>query len=267
VWVPDPAHEALRDLVRAREAAKKDQLRARHRLIKLLLRAGRRPIEKVKSWGTTYMAWVRTQRFDHTAKQITFDDYLGEIDHVTERIRRLEAAIDEAVSAAHPTTQAVIESLQALHGIAKLTATTLAVEVGNFSRFRQAKQLMGWCGTTPSEHSTGGPKRHRRGAITKAGNARVRRVLFEAAWAYRRRATDGAAARRRRRELPAQINDIAAKAQHRLCRRYAALVARGKLPAKAVTGVGRELLGFVWAIAVRVERDHEATQPQRALAA
>src|SRR5947199_8651353 len=61
VWVPDAAHEALRDLVRAREAAKKDQLRARHRLGKFLLRQGRRPPNGIKPWTVKHPEWVKKE--------------------------------------------------------------------------------------------------------------------------------------------------------------------------------------------------------------
>lgn len=258
VWVPDPTHEALRDLVRAREAAKKDQLRARHRMSKFLLRAGRRPSDGTKAWSSAYMQWLRGVKFEHAARQATMVDYLGELDHVVERIRRLEEAIDDAIKSAPEVLRAVIEGLQALRGIAKLTATTLAVEVGNFSRFERPKPLMAYAGITPSEYSTG--KSRRQGAITKSGNSHLRRVLVEAAWAYRHRPCKGHALRVRQRDLPAHLNEIAWKAQHRLHRRYAALQAKGKPHGKAVTAIGRELLGFIWAIAVRVERDHAAEQ-------
>jgi len=73
VWVPDAAHEALRDLVRAREAAKADQLRARHRLSKFLLRHGRRPAEGVLAWTVKYWAWVKGHvSFDQPAQMATF---------------------------------------------------------------------------------------------------------------------------------------------------------------------------------------------------
>jgi transposase len=263
VWVPDPAHEALRDLVRAREAAKKDQLRARHRMGKFLLRAGRRPSDDVKAWSADHVAWLRGVTFEHSARQATMVDYLGELDHVVERIRRLEQAIDDAVRTAPATLRAVIDGLQALRGIAKLTATTVAVEVGNFSRFEHPKQLMGYAGITPSEYSTG--KSRRKGAITKTGNAHLRRVLVEAAWSYRHRPAKGHALRVRQRGLPAHLNEIGWKAQHRLHRRYAALQAKGKPHNKVVTAIGRELLGFVWAIATRIEHDHVAqeTKSQR----
>jgi len=264
VWVPDRDHEALRDLVRAREAAKKDQLRARHRLSKFLLRAGERPPTKMDAWSSPYMQWVRGVKFEHMAKQATMVDYLGEIDHLAARIERLEQAIDDAVKHAPPTMRAVIEGLQALRGLAKLSATTIAVEVGYFTRFDKASKLMAYAGATPSEYSTGGTRRQ--GAITKTGNAHLRRVLYEVAWSYRHRPALGHALKQRQRVLPAHLNEIGWKAQHRLHRRYQALVARGKPHCKVITAIGRELLGFIWAIATRVERDQAASH-QKALAA
>ena len=264
VWVPNREHEALRDLVRAREAAKKDQLRARNRLSKFLLRAGLRPPTETKPWGTVYLQWVRGLAFEHGAQQATMVDYLGEIDHVAARITRLDQAIDDAVKQAPPTMRAVIEGLQALRGFAKLTATTIAVEVGCFTRFERPSQLMAYAGTTPSEHSTGGSRRQ--GAITKTGNAHIRRVLYEVAWCYRHRPALGHALKQRQRELPTHLNEIGWKAQHRLHRRYTALTAKGKPHCKVITAIGRELLGFVWAIATRVEQDHAAAKPVRAAA-
>src|SRR5580700_2087587 len=97
VWVPDEGSEALRDLVRAREAAKQDQLRARHRLSKFLLRTGRRPALGMKAWTEPYMAWLRQVQFERPAQQATLQDYLHEVDHMAARVKRLEQAITEAV--------------------------------------------------------------------------------------------------------------------------------------------------------------------------
>jgi len=270
VWVPDPAHEALRDLVRAREAAKADQHRARQRLSKFLLRVGRRP-PKSKSgkttWGATQMAWVRSQTFDHAAQQATMVDYLAEVDHASERILRLERAIDDAVAVAAPTLRAVIDGLQALRGIAKLTATTLAVEVGCFSRFRLAKQLMAYCGSVPSEYSSGNSQK--RGAITKTGNAHVRRVVGESAWCCRYRPSLSPALRKRQRDanVSEAVKEIALKAQHRLYKRYVAMSARGKPSQKVIGALARELLGFIWAVAVQVEREQQHISTSKQLAA
>jgi len=267
VWVPDQAHEALRDLVRAREAATEDRHRARQRLGKFLLRLGRRPSKAHASWGTAYVEWIRGQQFEHGAQQATFVDYLSEVDHASERIKRLELAIDDAVAQAAPTVKAVIEGLQALRGVAKLTATTIAVEIGCFSRFESAKQLMAFCGVVPSEHSSGNERRQ--GALTKAGNAHVRRVLFEAAWCCRHRPTLCVALKRRQRLVSEATRQVAWKAQHRLYRRYVALAGRRKPTQKIVGALGRELLGFIWAIATHIERErqlaiHSSTQEQAA---
>lgn len=124
VWVPDPAHEALRDLVRAREAAKKDQLRARHRLSKFLLRNGRRAPSEVTTWGTEHMVWVRAQKFEQPAHEATMVDYLAEVDHSAARITRLEEAIDVAARSAPPILREVIAGLQAMRGLSKIVSTT-----------------------------------------------------------------------------------------------------------------------------------------------
>src|SRR5688572_18409486 len=144
VWVPDADHEALRDLVRAREAAKKDQLRARHRLGKFLLRHGRRPPTKMTPWTERYLAWVKQVHFEHIAQEVTVVDYLHEVEHAAARITRLDRAIDEAVETAAPRTRAVVDALQAMRGIARVSAVTLMTEVGEFSRFTRASQLMGY---------------------------------------------------------------------------------------------------------------------------
>jgi transposase len=186
VWVPDAAHEALRDLVRAREAAKKDQLRHRHRLGKFLLRHGRRPTGAGEPWTKKYLNWIRIHvRFEESALEATLAHYLGEVEHVSERIAKLERAIDETVKQAPAEIRAVIEALQALRGIAQTTAATVVCELGSLSLFQSPRQLMGYSGLVPREYSSG--NRTQRGAITKSGNAHLRRVLVESAWAYRHR--------------------------------------------------------------------------------
>jgi transposase len=257
VWVPDAAHEALRDLVRAREAAKKDQLRARHRLGKFLLRHGRRPPTAMHPWTQRHLTWVRTVHFEHAAQDATVLDYLHEVEHMVDRIERLECAIDEAVKTAPERMRAVIAALQALRGIAQVSAVTIVAEVGELSRFAKPRQLMGYSGAVASEDSTG--ERIRRGGITKTGNAHLRRIVIEAAWAYRHRPGIGAALRKRQATVSPEVNAIAWKAQHRLHTRYRHLIMKGKCKQETVTAVGRELLGFIWAIGVTAEtqRGHE----------
>jgi len=254
VWVPDAEHEALRDLVRAREAAKTDQTRARHRLSKFMLRRSCGAPKGIKRWTQKYLDWVRREvRFELFAQQAALEDYLAEVVHAGERIQRLEQRIDDAVEEAPESMRVVIAGLQALRGIAKISAVTIVSEVGRLSRFARPRQLMGYSGTVSSEHSTG--QRVRRGGITKTGNAHLRRIIGEAAWAYRYRPYVGPALRKRQEALPAEIVEIAWKAQHRLHRKYTRLVGRGKLKQQAVTAVARELTGFIWAIATHLEHN------------
>jgi transposase len=258
VWVPDAAHEALRDLVRAREAAKKDQLKARHRLGKFLLRHGKRP-EGMKAWTKQHLEWIGTHvKFDQPALEATLQDYLDEVKHVAERIVKLEKAIDEAVRQAPPQIRAVVEALQALRGVAQTTAATIVSELGSLSRFASPRQLMGYSGLVAREHSSG--NRVQRGSITKTGNAHLRRVLVEAAWAYQHRPNVTGFLLRRQKSLAIsdEVKQIAWKAQHRLNKRYKAMSARGKNKNQIVTAVGRELLGFIWAIATNVEQQQQA---------
>jgi len=253
VWVPDAAHEALRDLVRAREAAKKDQLRARHRLGKFLLRQGRRPPTGMTAWTQRHLAWIQTTvHFEQPAQEATLLDYLHEVEHAAGRIDRLERGIDAAVHTAPARMRAVIDALQALRGIALVSAVTIVAAVGELSRFARAPQVMGYSGMGAREDSSGG--RTRRGGITKTGNAHLRRIVIEAAWAYRHRPSVGGALRKRQATLSDEVKAIAWKAQHRLHGRYRTLLGRGKNQQQVVTAVGRELLGFIWAIGVAVEQ-------------
>lgn len=257
VWVPDAAHEALRDLVRAREAAKKDQLRARHRLGKFLLRRGLRAAAGVKNWSSGHLQWVKTLRFEQAAQEAAFLDYLHEVEHAAERVARLELAIDQAVEAAPAHMRALIAGLQALRGIKVVSAATIVAEVGPLSRFTRPKQLMGYSGMVSSEDSTGSSVR--RGAITKTGNAHLRRIVGEAAWAYQHRPAMSPVLKKRQQGLSEEVKQIAWKAQHRLSSRYRRLTAKGKLRQKVVTAIGRELLGFIWAIGIQVEKEQPAS--------
>jgi len=183
VWVPDENSEALRDLVRQREAAKQDQLRAKHRLTKFLLRTGRRPPQGMKAWTARYMEWLQQVRYTLPAQEATLVDCLNEVEHMSARVKRLEEAILEVVKLAPASVQEVIRGLQALRGIAHISAVTIAAELGNItSRFESARKLMGYSGAFPSEDSSG--NRIRKGAMTKTGNAHLRRIIVESAWSY-----------------------------------------------------------------------------------
>jgi len=250
VWVPDAAQAALRDVVRAREAAKQDQLRARHRLGKFLLRHGVRRPDGMTPWTQRHRTWLTTLHFPQPAAEATWVDYQHEVEHAAGRITRLDQMIDQAVAAAPAALQRLIAALQPWRGVKQVTAATIVSEVGPLTRFPHPSQLMAYSGTVPREDSSG--TRVRRGAITKTGNAHLRRVVIEAAWAYRVGPSCTGAVRQRQQGQPPAVQAIAWQAQHRLCARYRRLTGRGKLKPQVVTAIARELLGFIWAIGQEV---------------
>jgi transposase len=256
VWVPDAEQQALRDLVRARHAAKRDQLRHRNRLGKFLLQLDVRRPEKMVAWGTKHMTWLDSQTMVHASHQEVFVDYLNEVKRAKERIDRLEKSIDEGIVRAPKHLQELIAALQTLRGVAKIGAATLVTEVGRFTRFESARQLMAYVGVVPSEHSSGGSTH--RGSISKTGNARMRHVVGEAAWSYRHRPSNGPALKKRQEGQSEDVKAIAWKAQHRLHKRFQKLSAAGKHHGRVVTAISRELLGFVWAIGCKIEATLDA---------
>ena len=249
VWVPDQAQEALRDLTRAREDMKHLQRQVRQRLSAFLLRHGRRFSGKSK-WTQVHFRWFETVNFDQPVQQIVFQEYVDTVLACGKRVRGLDEQLERV--ARESVFWPVIEALMALRGVNLLSATTIVAEIGDLHRFASAPQLMAYLGLVPSEHSSG-PKQVR-GGITKTGNGHVRRLLVEAAWTYRHPARKSAPLQRRAERTAEAVQDIAWKAQKRLCQRYRHLTARGKQSVQASTGVARELAGFIWAIGQAMPR-------------
>lgn len=243
VHPPTSADEAVRDLCRCREDARKDLHRARHRLDTFLLRRACLYTLTRRRWGQPYRRWLNGLKFEHTADRVTFEDYVRTITQAEERLRRLDQQLGH-VAEQDPYREPV-GWLRCFRGIATVTAVTVVAELHDFRRFQTARALMAYLGLVPSEHTSG--ERQRRGAITKAGNIHVRRLLIEAAWHYRHRPHIGVGIRQRRRGQPDLISAIADRAQDRLFHRFHTLTARGKIPNKAVVAVARELVGFLWA--------------------
>jgi transposase len=243
IQVPTPELEAARDLIRAREDARIERMRARQRLSKLMLRNDRRL--PTNCWGVTRRRWLGQQRFGETPRQVAFDDYLHALDLVDARIATLGREIEAL--AAEPPFAVLVGWLRCLRGVDTLTALGIAAEVGDFSRFTTAEEFMSFVGLVPSERSSG--ERRQQGSITKAGNAHVRRLLVEAAWSAGRRPQIGERLARRQHEQDPLVRARAWRCQQRLHRRWRRMAARGKPRQKIVVACARELAGFVWAIA------------------
>jgi transposase len=221
VRVPDAVDEALRDLVRAREDAVREQRNARHRLKALLLRNGM-PYTGKSAWTAAHLRWLADLKLPQPTQQIAFQEYLHAVSDATHRITRLEQALRDALTGW--TLAPIVDALQALRGVSLITAVTLVAEVQDFRRFANPRQLMAYLGLVPGEDSSG--QRRRQGAITKAGNAPARRALVEVAHLYRHPARVSAVIARRQAHCPQAAIDIAWAAQLRLCARFKRLAAR-----------------------------------------
>lgn len=239
VWVPDAAHEAMRDLVRARSSAVEDLMRCRQRIGGFLLRQDLRYVGK--PWIKKHRVWLGRLEFAEPAHRLMLGEALVALDQAQARRDRLTDHIAELVS--NWSLAWLVGALQALRGYRLVNAAVLVAEIGDPRRFDSPRQLMAYLGMVPSEQSTG--DKVRRGGLTKTGNGRARRVLIEAAWTYARRVKSMACAT----QHAAEVTAIADKARHRLSGRYRQLMAKGKKAQVAVVAVAREKIGFVWAIA------------------
>jgi transposase len=248
VRVPDPEDEAMRDLTRAREDAISVERRAKQRTAAFLLRHGRRYPGKT-TWGRGHWRWLDQQVMDRPAQQVVLQEYLDAVRQAEARVPRLTEQIRHFLP--HWRRAPWVAAYQALRGVSLIVAVTVVAEVGDLSRFKNPKELMAYLGLVPSEHSSGA--RIHRGRITKTGNAQARRVLVEAAWAYRLQARLTRPLLKRQEGLPENIRQLAWKAQLRLCGRYRRLLARGKAQQTIVTAIARELAAFIWAIGQAVE--------------
>jgi transposase len=243
VRVPGAEEEALRDLVRAREAVRVDLMRCRHRLSKLLLRHGIR-FEDGKAWTERHRQWLATVSLKWPAAQSTLRDAQGAIDALCHRRQQLEREILALVPGSPWALQA--GRLRCLRGIDTLTAVGLCAEIGDFERFAKAEQLMSYVGLTPSENTTG--EKRRLGAISKTGSGHARRLLVEAAWHYRKTPTIGKILNDRQAGQPQPAIAIAWTAQLRLHRVWTRLEQRAKRRTIIAVAAARELAGFCWAI-------------------
>ena len=248
VHVPSVEDEAIRDVSRARDAARVTLKAAKLRLKSFLLRQGLSYTGRA-SWGDAHRRYLAKVVCPTAAQQIVFKELVGAVAEQEQRLERLEAELMELGRGwwLYP----LVEAVQALRGVQAVVAFVVLTELGDIRRFDTPRQLGAFVGLIPSEYSSG--RSRRQGGITKSGNGRARRALIEAAWAYRHRAKVSEAIRVRNERLPQVIQAIAWKAQVRLCTRYRRLASRGKHPNVAVTAIAREVLAFMWAIAREVE--------------
>jgi transposase len=247
VAVPTVAQETARDLARAREDARGDLMRARHRLSKLLLRQGI-VYSGGRSWTGKHDAWLRAQRFAVPLTQYTFDSDYDTVLATTARRDRLDAHI--AAIAADSEFTAIVRRLGCLRGISTLTGFALAVEIGDWTRFT-GESIGSFVGLVPSEHSSG--QSRSQGPITKAGNTHARRLLVEAAWHHQSRYRPGNTMQQRWDLATPAARARGDAGNRRLHARWTRFLDRKKKPVIANTAIARELAGWCWSLAVLEE--------------
>ena len=248
VYVPQPEDEAIRDLSRAREAARDELNAARYRLKAFLLRHDVR-YEGRAAWGPAHLRWLASIVMPTPASQFVFQECVNTISERTNRLQRISTELLE--QAQRWRLYCVVEAYQALRGVQFTVAVTIVAELGDIRRFDNPKQLMASLGLVPSEYSSG--PRRQLGGITKAGNGHARKALIAAAKSYRYKAKVSPAIQKRQQNLPNPIQDLAWKAQLRLCNRHRALTARGKHANIVTTAIARELAAFMWDIANQLQ--------------
>lgn len=249
VWVPDAEQEAMRDLTRARDDLKAQERKARQQLNAFVLRHGHHWPKGRSRWTKVHYNWLESLRFEHDWQQVVLQEYVDAVKAATRRVADLTAQIERVVP--QWSLAPVVEALVALRGVDKVAATVLLAELGDISRFDSPRQLMGFLGLVPSEHSSG--SRRQQGPITKSGNGHARRILVESAWSYRFPARQTMHLKRKAAPAPEQAKAIAWKAQKRLCGRYRSLAQAGKNTKLVCVAIARELVGFIWDIACQLQ--------------
>jgi transposase len=244
IYVPDEADEAVRDLARSRIDAVRARLKARQQLKALLLRHDMRYSGKT-SWNQAHERYLSKVSFPYRAQQIAFEEYRQAVSEADARVQRLGNALTQELES-WKRMRPLVHALMCLRGIDLVAAMTLVAELGDLRRFPHPRELMSYLGVVPTEHSSG--ERRRQGGITKTGNGHARRILIEAAWNYRFHPRISTRLHKRQEHQPAQIREIAWRAQLRLNHRYRTLKAREVSHKKICVAVARELCGFIWNI-------------------
>jgi transposase len=245
IHIPTEEDERVRDLVRCRETFQREIIKSRHYILKFMRRRGF-VYRHGTHWTRRHLTWIRqVLALEDLAEEdhVVLSEYLALLEYKLQRRDHLDQRIEAL--ALTPRYKPLVDRICCFRGFKTQAAMVLATELGDVRRFQSPRQLMAYVGLVPGEHSSG--DRQRLGSITKAGNARVRHILIQAAWHYRRRPTIGAPLRKRQQGQDPDVIRHAWKCQHRLHSLFHRLAAR-KPNQVAATAVAREMVGFLWAV-------------------
>jgi len=223
---------------------KNQQRRARQQLNAFVLRCGHSWPSGKSRWTQSHYNWLEELKCSHPLEHVVLQEYIDAVREAGERVSEVSKQIELARQGW--SLGKVVEALVALRGVDRLSATILLAELGDISRFEDAKQLFSYLGLVPSEYSSG--EKRNQGKITRAGNSHARRILVECAWSYRFPPRVTGHIRRKSKDAPDYAQQIAWRAQKRLCGRYMKMVLAGKNAKVITVAIARELAGFIWDI-------------------
>jgi transposase len=245
VSIPTVEDEAVKDYTRMRNARVLALKKAKQNLLSFLLRKGKSFSEGKSYWTQIHYRWLKQQHFADSLDQETFNEYLQEVIDQQEKVDRFNQRIEEIAQNERWCER--VGKLRCFRGIETHTALSLVSEIGDFSRFKTAKQFSAFLGLIPSEDSSG--QRELRGGITKSGNVRLRKLLVESSNATLRGKVYGQKSKRlksRQAGNEARVIAYADRANRRMHRIYNHLTSRGVHSNKAKVAVARELSCFIW---------------------
>lgn len=173
VWLADEETRQLRRLLRYRESLSAERKKVKLR-IRALLREDRVPCPESRPWTKKWMAWLKEVNEMGEQSRWVLNELISNLEIKNEKLKEVEKRMREVVA-----DDELNKALLTEPGIGLITAFTLRAEVGDFSRFKNGKQLARFCGVTPRNASSG--QRMADAGMIKESNENLRRVLIEAA--------------------------------------------------------------------------------------
>jgi transposase len=246
VHVPTAEDEAVKDFIRMRDDQKKAFKIIKQQILSFVLRHGYRFTDGRNYWTIKHVAWLKSLKLDG-ALQECLDEYILTYEYLADKIERLDKRIEEFADAER--YQENVKKLTCLIGVKTYTALSMLVEIGDFSRFAKAEKMAAFLGLVPGEDSSG--EKQRRGAITKAGNSHLRKLLVESAQSYTRGSIGHKSVNLKRRQAgnTPQVIAYADKANERLRRKFYRMTLKNNINRNvAATAIARELSCFMWGL-------------------
>ena len=244
VYVPTEEDNAVKEYIRMRDDTQTMLKQTKQQIIALCTRHGFF-FDGKSNWTQKHLAWLDNLQFPHPLLQEAMKEYLLTFRKLSENLERYDKRIEELSHEERYAERA--GQLCCFKGIATHTAMSLLAEIGDFSRFPTAQHFASFLGLTPSQHSSSDSIHF--GAITKAGNSHLRRLLIEAASCYNRGSAGKKSQllkKRQERNMP-EVIAYADRGSERLRRKYIHLVLNNKKPSNiAKIAVARELACFIW---------------------